>query len=109
MLDVRVVIPYYVSTPCKRCCHEGGITGSFRYFCSFRLLADYCTSFFTSLIERFNQRVRLAYNTMGCTDPFRMTGRNKFCMDYFCRIHYKVKFDLDPGYIFQTALPISLS
>ena len=27
----------------------------------------------------------------------------------FCRRHYKVKFDLDPGYIFQTGLTISLS
>ena len=27
----------------------------------------------------------------------------------FCQRHYKVKFDLDPGYIFQTGLTISLS
>ena len=27
----------------------------------------------------------------------------------FCRRYYKVKFDIDPGYIFQTALTISLS
>ena len=28
---------------------------------------------------------------------------------HFCRKHYKSKFDIDPGYIFQTALKISLS
>ena len=28
---------------------------------------------------------------------------------FFCRRHYKVKFDIDPGYIFLTALTILLS
>ena len=30
-------------------------------------------------------------------------------IDFFCRRHYKVKFDIDTGYILQTALIISLS
>ena len=29
--------------------------------------------------------------------------------EFFCRRHYKMKFDIDPGYIFKTALTISLS
>ena len=45
----------------------------------------------------------------------RISVENTLCLElrsifiFFCQRHYEVTFDLDPGYLFQTALTFSLS
>ena len=58
---------------------------------------------------RFFSRYYEKYSRSYVLDFFLVTKRMFLFIRYFCRRYYTVKFHLDPGYIFQIALTISLS